>query len=351
MVCSENTAEKLVSWFRENARPMPWREEPTPYHVWVSEIMLQQTRVDTVIPYYLRFVRELPDVSALAACEEDRLLKLWEGLGYYSRVRNLQKAAKICVAEYGKEVPDTYEALLKLPGIGTYTAGAVASIAYHLKTPVVDGNVLRVLSRLNASEKDIRDPATKSGMERELSDFLQSAPLDPREFNQGLMELGALVCLPNGAPKCSSCPWQEDCAAYRDGLTDRIPVASPKQTAKTVPLTVLIYTYGKEIGIEKRTGKGLLSALYGLPVLEGHLTEEALLSYLSEEGLPYTSVQKLPPGKHVFTHRVWEMDAYRVRLSGKPPGLLFSDLSGLEDRYALPSAFKKWNFTELFENE
>ncbi|MBP5224526.1 MAG: A/G-specific adenine glycosylase [Lachnospiraceae bacterium] len=349
MVCDGFEAEKLVSWFRANRRSMPWRDDPTPYHVWVSEIMLQQTRVDTVIPYYLRFTEALPDLKALASCEDDRLNKLWEGLGYYSRARNLKKAAERCMEEYGGQVPDSFEALLSLPGIGTYTAGAVASIAFHRKTPVVDGNVLRVLSRLNASREDIRDAAVKTSLEKELRAFLQEAEQDTGEFNQALMELGALVCVPNGAPKCAVCPWKDDCRACLEGLTDVIPVISPKENAKTVGLTVLIYRCGKKIGLEKRPRKGLLSGLYGLPALDGKKTEQEVRAYLAEAEASYTDIIALPDARHVFTHRVWDMAAYCVTLEEELPGLVFATQSELNERYALPSAFKKWNLTELIK--
>ena len=350
MVCNEDNAEKLIGWFLENSRYMPWREDPTPYHVWVSEIMLQQTRVDTVMPYYRRFIEALPDVEALASCEEDRLMKLWEGLGYYSRVRNLQKAAKICVEKYGGNVPDTYEELLKLPGIGSYTAGAVASIAYRRKTPVVDGNVLRVLSRLTGSRKDIRDPQTKRMMEEELFHFLEDTEPDPSAFNQGLMELGAIVCLPNGEPKCFACPWKDSCVSHLEGLTDVIPVASPKNAQKNVDLTALILVCGNRAGIKKRGGKGLLSGLYGLPLLEGHLSEEEVREKLTKKGADPSDIRKLPSGRHVFTHLIWDMTAYRVETKDPVPGFLYVTADELADQYALPGAFKKWNIKDLIDH-
>ncbi len=350
MVCDGFKAEKLVSWFRLNKRSMPWRDDPSPYHVWVSEIMLQQTRVDTVIPYYLRFMEALPDLESLSSCTDDRLNKLWEGLGYYSRAKNLKKAAAYCMEQYEGQIPDSFEKLLLLPGVGTYTAGAVASIAFHEKTPVVDGNVLRVLSRLNASCRDIRDPAVKTWLESELRIFLQGSQLDPGEFNQALMELGALICVPNGAPKCPACPWKNDCRACVEGRTGEIPVISPKQSAKRAAFTVLIYVYGNAVGIEKRPRKGLLSGLYGLPLLEGKLTEQEVRNYLTNEGFAFNSVRTLPDERHVFTHRIWDMAAFCIKLEKAVPGLLFVTAGELDEKYALPSAFKKWNLTELTED-
>ncbi len=350
MVCDEFKAEKLISWFRANKRSMPWRDDPSPYHVWVSEIMLQQTRVDTVIPYYLRFMDALPDLKTLAFCEDDRLNKLWEGLGYYSRARNLKKAAVRCMEQYQGLVPDDYEELLSLPGIGTYTAGAIASIAFHKKMPVVDGNVLRVLSRMNASSRDIRDPAVKAWLEDELRIFLRGSQLDPGEFNQALMELGALVCVPNGLPRCAVCPWKNECRASLEGLTDVIPVISPKHSANIVGFTALIYVCGNMIGIEKRSGKGLLSGLYGIPLMDGKLTEQEVKARLEDAGIAFKSIRSLPDARHVFTHRVWDMAAFCITLKEFIPGLVFVTPGEMGERYALPSAFKKWNLTELAEN-
>ena len=220
----------LQTWFSNNARVLPWRENPTGYYVWISEIMLQQTRVEAVKPYFDRFIRELPDVKALAECPEDKLLKLWEGLGYYNRVRNLNIAANQILDEYDGEIPSEYKELLKLKGIGSYTAGAISSIAYGRAVPAVDGNVLRVISRVTADDSDIMKQSVRSNMEAKLYELMNATDetgigteLIPSVFNQALMELGATVCLPNGAPRCEVCPWHDLCDARKQDRISEIP--------------------------------------------------------------------------------------------------------------------------------
>ena len=211
-----DAALRLVAWYRENKKDYPWRQEPTPYHVWISEIMLQQTRIEAALDYYTRFIKELPDVFALAAVEDDRLMKLWQGLGYYSRARNLKKAALTLVNDYGGVLPDDAKALQKLPGIGEYTAGAIASIAYHKPEPAVDGNVLRVLSRLLLSYDDIMLPATKKAMTAKLRSVYPCGE-EASLLTEGIMELGEVVCIPNGEPRCAVCPVAEFCRAKEKG--------------------------------------------------------------------------------------------------------------------------------------
>lgn len=223
----DRIAAPLLAWYDSGRRILPWREEPTPYHVWLSEIMLQQTRVEAVKPYYDRFLQALPDIESLAAADEEKLLKLWEGLGYYNRARNLKKAAQILVSEYGGRMPDDYEIILSLPGIGSYTAGAISSIAFGKAYPAVDGNVLRILARLRTDERDILQAGVKKSVEEELADVM---PKDrPGDFNQALMELGAMVCIPNGAPKCDVCPWKELCRARAQGITGEFPKKAGKK--------------------------------------------------------------------------------------------------------------------------
>ena len=230
----ENISPALLDWFYKNRRSLPFREDPTPYHVWLSEVMLQQTRVSAVLPYYYRFLEELPDIPALAACGEEKLHKLWEGLGYYSRVRNLQKAAKLVCAQYGGELPADYDALRALPGIGDYTAGAIASISFGLPVPAVDGNVLRVLARLTADREDVLKPAAKKRLSALAA---QMVPADrPGAYNQAIMELGETICLPNTAPDCSRCPLNDLCEANRLGCAAELPVRAPKkETTTAVP--------------------------------------------------------------------------------------------------------------------
>ena len=328
---------------------MPWREDPSPYHVYVSEIMLQQTRVDTATAYYLRFIGELPDVRALASCEEERLLKLWEGLGYYSRVRNMKKAAEACVRLYDGEIPSDRKALLALPGIGSYTAGAVLSIAYHQPEPVADGNVLRVLSRRTGSERDVADPKTRLWVEEELRQFLQDwvkeEENDPGLLNQALMELGALVCLPNGAPKCAECPWQKTCSACLLDMTDRIPVKSPKKARETVDKTVFLVRKEEFLALQRNSRKGLLSGLYGLPEQPGKLSEEEAAALFENTG---AEIRKLPDAKHIFTHREWHMNAFLVQLpaEGSLPEFMrdavFATREETETVYPVATAYKKW---------
>ncbi len=264
--------EPLLAWYRQNARVLPWREEPDPYRVWISEIMLQQTRVEAVKPYFARFMEELPDVEALAEVSDDRLLKLWEGLGYYSRARNLKKAARIIVERYGGRLPDTMEELLGLPGIGSYTAGAIASIAYGKPEPAVDGNVLRVLSRLLASRDDIANPAVKRRFEEELRLVIPAENCGA--FNQGLIEIGAVVCVPNGEPRCGECPMRSVCLAARNGLTGEIPYKAPKRPRRIEERTVLLIRSGDLVVIRKRPEKGLLASMYEFPGLEGKRSPE-----------------------------------------------------------------------------
>ena len=265
----EQLAEPLLSWYDEHARILPWREEPTAYRVWVSEIMLQQTRVEAVKPYYERFMEALPGIRELAACPEERLLKLWEGLGYYNRARNLKKAAEILVEEYEGVMPKDYEAVLALPGIGSYTAGAVLSIAYEKCYPAVDGNVLRVLSRVTEDDRDILKQSVKKSVETALQAVM---PQDrPGAFNQALMELGATVCVPNGQARCEECPLKNLCRGHRDGIELEFPKKAAKKPRRVEERTVLVLLRGDDRAIRKRPPKGLLSGLYELSLI--HISE------------------------------------------------------------------------------
>ena len=331
----------LLSWYEGHARILPWREQPEPYRVWVSEIMLQQTRVEAVKPYFHRFMSALPQISDLAQVEEDRLLKLWEGLGYYNRARNLKKAAQILVNEYRGQLPKSCEALLKLPGIGSYTAGAIASIAYDIPVPAVDGNVLRVISRVLGSREDISKQSVKRKMERLLSKVIPSN--DASRYNQGLIEIGAVVCIPNGAPLCGDCPLAFLCAARREGLTGEIPVKAPKKERKKEKRTVfLIWNHGR-IALRKRPDKGLLAGLYEFPNVEGWIEENDVGRCL--EGKP-SKIVALPQSKHIFSHVEWHMKAYEIFMpsyAGK--AYLWADPEELKEKYSLPGAFKA--YTEL----
>lgn len=341
----DRIAKPLLAWYDAGRRILPWREEPTPYHVWLSEIMLQQTRVEAVKPYYDRFLQELPDIGSLAAVEEEKLLKLWEGLGYYNRARNLKKAAEILVSEYGGEMPGDYEKIQALPGIGSYTAGAISSIAFGRVRPAVDGNVLRILSRLRADDRDILNAKVKQSVEEELLDVM---PADRSgEFNQALMELGAMVCIPNGAPRCGECPWEDICLARAEGRTAEFPRKAKKKPRSIEDKTILVIQDAGRVALRKRPATGLLAGMYEFPSLEGHCGETEIGAYLKEIGLIPIRIQELPPAKHVFTHKEWHMTGYLIRvdeLAVKEPGqemqgLVFVEPEQTRTEYPIPSAF------------
>lgn len=338
----------LLEWYDRNKRILPWREAPTPYRVWVSEIMLQQTRVEAVKPYFERFMSVLPDVRALAEAEEEQLLKLWEGLGYYNRVKNLQKAAIQLMEEYGGEMPDQYEELLKLTGIGSYTAGAIASIAYGRRVPAVDGNVLRVLARVRKDGRLITDGKVKAAVEKELAEAM---PEDrPGDFNQAMMEIGACVCIPNGAPLCGRCPLNRLCMAHKDGTETEFPQKEAKKPRRIEEKTVLVIRDENRTAIRKRPARGLLAGMYEFPMLEGCRTVEEITAYLAENGIRVLRVQPLEDAKHIFTHKEWHMKGYLVRvdeLEHKSPGedsknWLFVEPWETEQRYPMPSALSAY---------
>ena len=337
--------KRLLVWYRQNRRDLPWRHTDDPYRIWLSEIMLQQTRVEAVKPYYARFLEVCPTVEALAQLPEDRLMKLWEGLGYYSRARNLQKAARTVMAEYGGKMPNTYETLRKLPGIGDYTAGAIASIAFGERVPAIDGNVLRVLARVSGSYDDIADPATKAHWREALLPIVPEAAGD---FTQSLIELGATVCVPNGEAKCAQCPLCLDCVAANRHLTDELPVKSAKRPRRIEPMTILIIRDDGRTALCKRPEKGLLAGLFELPNVHGHLSEADTLSHVRSLGFEPLRIERLEDAKHIFTHIEWHMIAYSVRITpefdgahGKS-GLLLVDNDDLHANYAIPSAFSAY---------
>lgn len=340
--------EPLLEWYDKGHRILPWREDPKAYKVWISEIMLQQTRVEAVKPYFNRFIRKLPDIKSLAECEEDKLLKLWEGLGYYNRARNLQKAARQVMEAYGGEMPETQEELLKLAGIGNYTSGAIASIAFGEKVPAVDGNVLRILSRLSLDEEDILKDVTKRRVEHQLMEVMPGER--PGDFNQALMELGATVCIPNGKPKCEVCPWEKICLAHLQGREEEFPKKEPKKKRTIEKKTILIIQDENKSALHKRPASGLLAGLYEFPNLEGHLTEKRVLEYLKKIGLEVLRIQKIEASKHIFSHKEWHMIAYQVRVDelakkGKQlerENWIFIESKEAETTYPLPSAFSAY---------
>lgn len=306
-------AEPLLQWYDKNKRELPWRSSPKAYHVWVSEIMLQQTRVEAVKEYYKRFLEALPTVSKLAEADEDTLLKLWEGLGYYNRVRNMQKAAKTVVEQYDGSLPADYAQLLSLSGIGSYTAGAIASIAYGIPKPAVDGNVLRVVMRILEQKDDISKQSVKKSVETLLEEVMPKS--NPGAFNQAMMELGATVCVPNGAPHCGKCPVAHLCLGYRHGTATCYPYKAPKKLRRIEERTVLVILDEEHAVLRKRDSKGLLAGLYEIPNVEGYMEEEDVLAWMEQEGFLALHMERLPDAKHIFSHVEWRMRAYRIKVS------------------------------------
>jgi A/G-specific adenine glycosylase len=323
----------LLQWFSDHARVLPWRSDPTPYHVWVSEIMLQQTRVAAVLDYYRRFMNELPTVADLAAVDEERLIKLWQGLGYYNRARNLQKAARQVMDDFDGAFPNTYDGIRSLSGVGDYTAGAIASIAFGIPVPAVDGNVLRVLSRILGDEQDIARPSTKDWARNLL---LEVIPVrQPGDFNQAMMELGAVVCLPNGAPLCDQCPAAPFCEAKRTDRTGELPVKSAKKARRMEERTVYLLFRQGRVALRQRPKRGLLAGLWEYPnVLNGTEAPE-------DWGLTLPPLEFGGTGKHIFTHIEWHMTAQMGELYTEelPDGWVWADLTQLRERYAVPGAF------------
>ena len=331
----------LLKWFIQNRRMFPWRQDKDPYHVWVSEIMLQQTRIEAAKEYYIRFMKELPDVQSLCDVSQEKLLKLWEGLGYYSRAKNLHKAAKAIVEQYSGHFPDHYRELLKLSGIGEYTAGAIASICFGEKVPAVDGNVLRVLSRILGSDKNVLLPEVKKEMTALLCAVM---PEEAGDFNEALMELGETVCLPNGAPDCDHCPLQKFCIAYEKDLTKELPVRIKKQTRTTEYMTVLLIVSSQgHIALEKRTEKGLLSGMYQLPNLSGRAEIDSIAVILEHWHLKVLSIEELGEAKHIFTHKEWRMKGVRVVTENESECFLWASKEDLHEKYPLPTAFRHFN--------
>lgn len=333
-------APALLKWYDLGARILPWREEPTPYRVWVSEIMLQQTQVATVIPYFQRFITALPTIEALARVEEGVLSKLWEGLGYYNRVRNMQKAANVVVANFGGELPGDYQQLLTLPGIGEYTAGAIASIAYGEKVVAVDGNVMRVFARLLVSERDIALAKNKKWFQ----EMVQLALPESRvgDFNQSLMELGARVCLPKAQPDCGNCPIGSYCGAYEKGQVGQYPVKSGKKPRKIEQKTILLIVAQGKVWIYQRPMVGLLSGLWSFYSLSGHLNCDEIGGLLQEQGLKVSRLEAIGHAKHLFTHLEWQMQGWLVEIEGiiSYENGVWADLQAIHAQYALPSAFQ-----------
>ena len=316
----------LLEWYRIFKRTLPWRQDnPDPYRVWISEIMLQQTRVEAVKEYYLRFLKRFPTVEKLAEASEEEVLKAWEGLGYYSRARNLHKAAKE-IARAG--FPRTWEGVRALAGVGDYTAGAICSIAFNLPCPAVDGNVLRILTRLLGDGRNVDEKGTKDHFTALLKEVY---PKEAGDFCQALMELGAIVCVPNGAPLCGQCPWSNLCRAHLSGREEDFPVRAQKRERKVISLTVCVLCRDGKYALEKRQDKGLLAGLWQFPLFEG-------------EAPDFGIVKKSKRAKHIFTHIEWEMTGYLIEAREHFPQYKWAAAEEIKEKYALPSAFKA--FTE-----
>ena len=346
----KETVRPLVEWFRENQRDLPWRKRMDAYRVWISEIMLQQTRVEAVKPYYERFLKELPDVKALAEVPEDRLLKLWEGLGYYNRARNLKEAACQIMEKYGGRFPETYEEIRGLKGIGNYTAGAVSSFVYGIRKPAVDGNVLRVVTRITADGSDIAKAGTRTKVEREVEEVIPAEAAG--DFNQSLIELGAIVCVPNGEPKCGICPVSGICLAHAQGRETEFPVKAKKKERRIEKRTILVFRDNEKTAVRKRPDTGLLAGLYEFPGTEGHLKQSEAVRYAKSLGLMPIRIKKLGSAKHIFSHVEWHMVGYEVMVDeleknmreqdAAPGEIVFAELRELKEHYPMPSAFEAY---------
>lgn len=346
-----NIVPKLLTWYRgqKDERELPWRKEPTAYHTWISEIMLQQTRATAVIPYYERFLAALPTIKALADVDDDALMKLWQGLGYYSRARNLKKAALVIMQEYNGELPHEFADLLKLPGIGRYTAGAIASIAYGKPQPAVDGNVLRVIMRVLACDEDIAKERTKKNVEAVLAPHYPSGK-DAGDLNQAFMDLGATICLPHGEPHCGNCPLNRDCLAHAQNREQDFPVKSATKKRRVEQRTVLILRYNNVTAIHKRPNKGLLANLWEFPNAEKKLSKAEVATYLHERNLAASKIEPLPKAKHIFSHIEWQLTGWYIELADDTntqvcetqDNLVWATANDLANIYSLPSAFQHY---------
>ena len=331
----------LLPWYRENHRNLPWREEKDPYHIWLSEIMLQQTRVEAVRDYYTRFLEILPSIETLAEADDEQLHKLWEGLGYYSRVRNLKKAAKVIVDTYDGVFPRDYKAILALPGIGPYTAGAICSIAYNMPTPAVDGNVLRVIARLTDDDRPVDTPQFRTEIEKRLAEIY---PKDAGDFTQALMELGATLCGPNRQPDCEGCPCNGFCKGkYR---ASSLPVRTPKQERREEERTVFIAQCDGRFALTKRPNKGLLAGLWQFPDVPERLTGQAAADRAGEIGFSVKNILREVEKTHIFTHITWKMRGIYLECSKPAEGFEWMTLDEIRNNAALPTAYRQF-FEEL----
>ncbi len=332
-----NLSTLLLAWYQENKRDLPWRRDQDPYHVWISEIMLQQTRIEAVIPYYERFMKRIPSIHDLAVISEDELLKLWEGLGYYNRARNLKKAAQMIEEEYHGIFPNHYDDILKLPGIGEYTASAIASICFSLATPTVDGNVMRLFTRLNEDSRNVDLASTKKQIREELIPLM---PKDTGSFNEAMMELGEVICIPNGDARCEICPLKSICKSYNHQSWQNYPIRSEKKKQKELFYTVFLYSYQGKFAICKREKEQLLKNMWQFPNVLGKMTLKEIRLYLEKEHIDYQSIRKSISHTHVFTHQIWHMQAYLITLNNPIDGYLLETKENMKEKYAIPTAFQ-----------
>ena len=333
----KQTTASIIAWYAQHKRDLPWRKGKDPYRIWISEIMLQQTRIEAVIPYYGRFLNELPDVNALAQVPDDRLMKLWEGLGYYSRARNLKRAAQTVMEQYGGVMPQTAAELKRLPGIGDYTAGSIASIAYGQPEPAVDGNVMRVMSRLFADGGDIMEPKNRKAVTDKLRAIYPSGDAAAL-LTEGLMELGERICIPNGQPLCGECPAASSCLAHAKGEETQYPVRSAKKERRIEQKTVLLLHCDGKYALQKRPEKGLLAGLWSFPMADGHLTEQNAADLFHAD-----SAKSVGKAKHIFTHVEWHMTGYRIECKEFSQEYVWVTPEEIETLYSVPTAFKYFN--------
>lgn len=329
--------DTLLPWYKQNARKLPWRQDTEPYHIWLSEIMLQQTRVEAVRAYYLRFLEQLPDIHALANAPESQLFKLWEGLGYYNRARNLQKAAHVIEKQYGGHFPSRYEDIRALPGIGPYTAGAIASICFNRPCAAIDGNVLRIITRMTENDAPIDRMQTKTEIAAQLEKVYPKNNCG--QFTQALMELGATVCTPK-SPKCTACPANGFCRAYANGTVMRYPVKQPKKEKRLEERTVFLLQYQDSYALTKRTENGLLSGLWQLPNVLGKMDVDQALHTANTLGVEPVGVYKEMHRVHIFTHIKWQMTCYHILCNKKSSDFIWATAREIQTAFALPTAFR-----------
>lgn len=327
----KDCVELLLNWYQENKRSLPWRKDKDPYHVWISEIMLQQTRIEAVMDYYERFMKRLPTIQDLSEVDEDELLKLWEGLGYYSRARNLKKAAMKIVSDFHGVFPSNYSDILSLPGIGEYTAGAISSICFDQKEVAIDGNVMRVYCRVTNSDLDVSDIKVKKQIGEEIKKIL---PSESGDFNQGIMELGETICIPNGNPKCEECPIREHCKGCKKGTCSLLPKKVVKKEKTAEEYTLFLLKCHDKFALRKRED-GLLKNMWEFPNKEGFLTYDEV-----KEVIPnITSIELSITNTHIFSHKKWFMNSYFIEVSQEFGDFTWVTLEEIEKDYALPSAF------------